>query len=88
MSDIRNHQPVAVPSVVWGVIVLVIAVGAFVFATLDLGELTTASIVWAIIGVGVLLIVAALIGAVARVARRQVSTGSTDTASTDRLTDL
>ena len=89
MSDIRNHQPVAVPSVVWGVIVLVIAVGAFVFATLDLGELTTASIVWAVIGVGVLLIVAALIGAVARVGRRQDSTGSTtDTASTDRLTDL
>lgn len=80
MSDIKNTQPVAVPSVVWGVIVLVVAVGAFVFATLDIGEFTTAGIVWAVIALGVLLIIAGVIGAVARV-------GGKGTASTDRLTD-
>jgi hypothetical protein len=80
MSDIRN-QPVAVPTVVWGVVVLVIAVGAYVFATLDIGEFTTAAIVWGVIGIGVLLIVAGVIGAIARAVRP-------GRASTDRLTDL
>ena len=85
MSDVRKNQPVAVPSVVWGVIVLVIAAGAFVFATLDIGEFTVAGIVWAVIGLGALLIVAAIIGAVVRAA---APAKAADTASTDRLTDL
>ena len=102
MNGIKN-QPVAVPSVVWGVIVLVIAGIAWTGSVADLREVTGAGIVWTVIGIGAVLIVAAVIGALVRVSTGSTTEGSSategssttgasaktadSTASTDRLTD-
>jgi len=87
MSEQKNTMSprVAVPSVVWGIIVLVIAGIAFAGSVVDLREVTGASIVWIVIGVGALLVIAALIGAVARAGTKADAPGEP---STDRLTDL
>jgi len=92
----RTTTQVAVPSVVWGVIVLVIAGVAFAGSVVDLREVSSVGIVWLVIGVGALLVIAAVIGALARAvgprpeAERSAesTTAATDPASTDRLTDL
>ena len=96
-SGITRATPqVAVPSVVWGVIVLLIAGIAFAGSVVDLREVSGVGIVWIVIGVGVLLVIAAVIGALIRAVgprsepaqNTESTTDTADATSTDRLTDL
>jgi hypothetical protein len=57
-------------TIVWGVILLVVATITVLGSTLDLGDAEPATVVWAVIGLGGALVLAAIIVAIARAARR------------------
>jgi uncharacterized protein YraI len=59
-------RPVRVSTVVWGVLLLLAAAAAFAITTLDVNVFTGASVAYLVVGVGVLLVIAAVVGAVAR----------------------
>lgn len=62
-------RPVRVSTVVWGVILLLLAGGAFAITTLDVELFSRASVAYIVVGVGGLLVAAALVGAIARLVR-------------------
>lgn len=64
-------------TIVWGVILLVIAGASFAIAMFDVSTITPAIIGWGIVGLGGLLVLAAIVGGVARAVRPRVSTSST-----------
>jgi hypothetical protein len=59
-------RPVRVSTVVWGVLLLLLGAGVFATTALDLQLFTAASALYVIVGIGALLVVAAIVGAVAR----------------------
>jgi hypothetical protein len=61
-------------TIVWGVILLVIAVIAFTSSRLDLNVATPTGIVWTVVVIGALLIVAGLVAGATQLARRPDNT--------------
>lgn len=59
-------RPARVSTIVWGVILLLVAGAAFAITTLDLEVTSGTSIAYLVVGLGALLVVAAIVGAVAR----------------------
>ena len=59
-------QPVRVSTIVWGVLLLLLASAAFAVTTLDVELFTGSVIAYVVVGLGSLFVVAAIIGAVAR----------------------
>ena len=78
-NDTRTRAHAAGGTITWGVILLVIAGISFAIVMFDVSVLTPAVIGWGIVGLGGLLIVAAIVGGVARAvsAGSPASTGST-----------
>ena len=62
-------RPSAIRRIAWGVILLVIAGIAFAVVTFDISTITPSLIGWAVVGLGALLVVAAIVGVVARAVR-------------------
>ncbi|WP_165067840.1 BCD family MFS transporter [Marisediminicola senii] len=60
-------------TIVWGIILLIVAALAFTVSTIDPEFITAEVTVWAVVGFGALLVVAGAIGAVVRAARRRES---------------
>jgi hypothetical protein len=58
-----------VGTIVWGAILLVIAAASIVASNLGLGELTPARALWTVVGLGGVLIIAAIVAVVVRAAR-------------------
>lgn len=83
-TDNQNHNRVAGGTITWGVILLVIAAIAFAIVMFDISTITPAVIGWSVVGLGGLLVVAAIVGVVARAVRpaERVSTGPVQTGST------
>lgn len=59
-------RPVRVSTIVWGVLLLLLASAAFAVTTLDVELFTGSVIAYVVVGLGSLFVVAAIIGAVAR----------------------
>lgn len=59
-------RPVRVSTIVWGVLLLLLGGVAFAVTALDIQLFSGASIAYLIVGLGALLVVAALVGALAR----------------------
>ncbi len=70
-NEPRNQ--VAVGTVAWGVILLVIAGIAFAVAMFDISTVTPAIIGWGVVALGGLLVVAAIVGVVARAVRPEAA---------------
>jgi uncharacterized membrane protein YuzA (DUF378 family) len=69
MSEPRRQETVRVATIVWGVILLIAAV--FGLATLVFGVgVNSAALVWVIVGLGALLVLAGIAGAIAQAVRR------------------
>jgi len=59
-------KPARVSTIVWGVALLLIAASAFAFVAWDVELVQGFTLVHVVVGLGVLLVVAALVGAIAR----------------------
>jgi hypothetical protein len=72
MSEPVTHRrnPVRGGTVIWGIILIIIAVGAYATTLIDFTVLGSHFVILAVIGLGVLLVFAAIIGAVLRAFRR------------------
>lgn len=70
---VRPRRQVRVGTIVWGAILVGIAVLAILVLTT--GPLTGTSVLWSVVGFGALLLVAALIAAIVRAARGSRSDG-------------
>ena len=64
-----THSRPFVGTIVWGVILLVVAGIAYLASVGDLRELSATVIAWGVVGIGGLLVLAALVGVVARAVR-------------------
>lgn len=75
----QNTNGVNGGTVAWGVILLLIAAASFAVVMFDISTITPAIIGWGVVALGALLVVAAIVGVVARAVRpaEAVSTGST-----------
>lgn len=73
--ETESRGQVAVATVVWGVILLVTAGLAFAVAMFDVAVITPTVIGWSVVGLGGLLVLAAIVGVVARMVRPGVSAG-------------
>lgn len=82
-------KPARASTIVWGVLLLLIAATSFAFVAWDVELVSGFSLVHVVVGFGALLVLAALVGAIAQLTRRgQVSTGSTgSTAEADQPVD-
>lgn len=58
--------PARVSTIVWGVLLLLLAGAAFAITALDVEIFSGASIAYVVVGLGALLVVAAIVGAIAR----------------------
>lgn len=74
-----NHTRVSGGTITWGVILLVIAAASFAIVMFDVSTLTPAVIGWGVVALGALLVIAAIVGVVARAVQpaERASTGST-----------
>ena len=73
-------KPARVSTIVWGVALLLIAAGSFAFVSWDVELVPGFTLVHVVVGFGVLLVVAALVGGIAQLTRKgetPVSTGET-----------
>lgn len=61
-------------TILWGIILLVIATIAFTTSRLELSFATPTGIVWLVVGIGALVIIAGLIGGATQLARRPDNT--------------
>jgi hypothetical protein len=59
-------RPARVSTIVWGVLLLLVGGAAFAVTTLDIAVFTASSVAYIVVGLGGLLVVAAIVGAVAR----------------------
>jgi hypothetical protein len=87
----HDHRRVRVGTIVWGAILVAVAVFAFLAAQFGIGPSGPAALLWTIVGFGALLVVAAIVTAVVRAI---ASTGSateatlvTDASSGTELTE-
>jgi hypothetical protein len=71
VSTNTTHNRPFVGTIVWGVILLVVAGIAYLASVGDLRELSPSVIAWGVVGIGGLLVLAALVGVVARAVRPQ-----------------
>lgn len=71
MSETTTTTPARplVGTIVWGVILLVVAGVAFAASFIDIREISPVTALWAIVGTGVLLVLAAVVGVIARLVR-------------------
>ncbi|GAB3605224.1 hypothetical protein GCM10027413_06330 [Conyzicola nivalis] len=75
MTDTANTTPLApltprIGTIVWGGILLVVAAIAIFASQVDFGDATPAAIVWSVVGFGAVLVVAGIIAAIVRAARK------------------
>jgi len=72
-------KPARVSTIVWGVVLLLIAASSLAFVATDVELVRGFTLVHVVVGFGALLVVAALVGGIAQLTRRgtPVSTGST-----------
>ena len=59
-----------VATIVWGGILLVVAFLAIFASQVDFGDVTPAVVVWSVIGIGSALVLAAIVTAIVRAARK------------------
>lgn len=81
MSDtVSTKATLLAGTIVWGVILLVVAGITYAATVVDLRELSPTLVAWGVVGIGGLLVVAAIVGVIARAAapRVQPSTAATD----------
>lgn len=71
-------------TIVWGIILLVIAAIAFTSSRLGLSFATPTGIVWTVVGIGALVIVAGIIGAATQLARQPDNTPGASTGDGDQ----
>ncbi len=71
-------RPARASTIVWGVVLLLIAASAFAFVAWDVELAKGFTLVHVVVGFGALLVAAALVGGIAQLTRRgaPVSTGS------------
>ena len=67
----QKKQGIKVATVVWGVILLVIAGIAFAGAAFTPTVYDAAFVAWAVVGLGTLLVLAAVVGGIARVTAKK-----------------
>lgn len=72
-TPVHQATPARAGTIVWGVILIVIAVYAVLATTLGFGPASPSAVVWIVVGLGALLIVVALVVAIVRAARRDRS---------------
>ena len=59
-------RPARVSTIVWGVILLLIAGACFAITALEVAVFTPSSVAYVVVGLGALLVLAAIVGAIAR----------------------
>ncbi|MFP7761724.1 hypothetical protein [Marisediminicola sp. LYQ85] len=69
--DAAPERTMRAGTVVWGLILFVVAALTFVVTTLEPDFVTGEVVVWAVVGLGAVLVAAGVIGAIARAARRR-----------------
>ena len=62
-------RPVRVSTVVWGVVLLLLAGAAFAITALEVNVFTGVSVAYVVVGLGALLVIAALVGGIARLVK-------------------
>jgi hypothetical protein len=85
-STNNDHRRVRVGTIVWGAILVAVAVFAFLAAQFGIGPSGPAALLWTIVGFGALLVVAAIVTAIVRAAggsriSADDSAGATSTSS-------
>jgi tellurite resistance protein TehA-like permease len=59
-------RPARVSTIIWGVLLLLVAGTAFAVTALDVELFSGASVAYVVVGLGALLVIAAVVGAIAR----------------------
>ena len=72
-TPIQHSTPARAGTIVWGTILIVVAVYSVLATTLGFGPASPSAVVWIVVGLGALLIVVALVVAIVRAARRDRS---------------
>ena len=65
-------RPARASTIIWGVVLLLIAAGSFAFVAWDVELLQGFTLVHVVVGFGALLVLAALVGGIAQLTRRAV----------------
>ncbi|MDQ1570967.1 MAG: hypothetical protein QOF79_1641 [Actinomycetota bacterium] len=73
-TPVRHSTPARAGTIVWGTILIVVAVYSVLTTTLGFSATTPSAVVWIVVGLGALLIVVALVVAIVRAARNGRST--------------
>ncbi|WP_411699359.1 hypothetical protein [Conyzicola sp.] len=60
-------------TIVWGSILLIVAAIAIFASQVDFGDATPAAIVWSVVGFGAVLVVAGIVTAIVRAARKDTN---------------
>lgn len=63
-------RPARVSTIVWGVLLLLLAGAAFAVTALDVEVFSGASVAYIVVGLGALLVLAAIVGGIAQLTRR------------------
>lgn len=80
-------KPARVSTIVWGVALLLIAASSFAFIAWDVELVRGFTLVHVVVGLGALLVVAALVGAIAQLTRRPERVEPAETATQDQPVD-